>query len=184
MDIVIDSPTTPDVTALLDQHLRDMFATSPAESVHALDHTGLAAEDVTLWAAREDGRLLGVGALRRIDAQHGEIKSMRTADDARGRGVAGGGAPPSEPPRRRGPSAGVAAAQPRDGEPGLLRARAAPLRPARVREVRSVRRLRARPQQHLHDASAGLTGQLIPSTASRASDGSSAETRLLAPSRR
>lgn len=88
MDIVIDSPTTPDVTALLDQHLRDMFATSPAESVHALDHTGLAAEDVTLWAAREDGRLLGVGALRRIDAQHGEIKSMRTADDARGRGVA------------------------------------------------------------------------------------------------
>lgn len=88
MDLVIDSPTTSDVRALLDEHLRDMFATSPAESVHALDQTALEAPGITLWAAREEGRLLGVGALKDLGRGHGEIKSMRTSEEARGRGVA------------------------------------------------------------------------------------------------
>jgi len=88
-----DSPARDDVHLLLSEHLADMFATSPAESVHALDHSALSAPSVTFWTAREDGNLLGCGALKLPDSpagpqRHGEIKSMRTTATARGRGVA------------------------------------------------------------------------------------------------
>ena len=88
-----DDPARADVHQLLSEHLADMFATSPAESVHALDHSALSAPSITFWTAREDGTLLGCGALKLLDvapgaARQGEIKSMRTAAGARGRGVA------------------------------------------------------------------------------------------------
>lgn len=83
-----DDPTRADVRRLLDEHLADMFATSPAESVHALDHSALSAPGMAFWTAREDGVLLGCGALRELPARQGEIKSMRTTPAARGRGVA------------------------------------------------------------------------------------------------
>lgn len=89
MLVLIDDPLAPDVTALLDEHLADMHSTSPPESVHALAHVALAAADVTFVTAREDGALLGCGALKQLDAEHGEVKSMRTTHAARGRGVAG-----------------------------------------------------------------------------------------------
>ncbi|MCC2975101.1 GNAT family N-acetyltransferase [Sphingomonas sp. PL-96] len=78
----------PDVQALLAAHLAGMHAQSPPESVHALPLEGLRRPDLTFFSARDaDGQLLGVGALRELDASHGEIKSMRTVDDARNRGV-------------------------------------------------------------------------------------------------
>jgi len=84
-----DSPARPDVRRLLDEHLADMFATSPAESVHALDHGALAGPDITFWTVRDDGGvLLGCGALKDLGTDEGEIKSMRTARPARGRGIA------------------------------------------------------------------------------------------------
>ena len=88
-----DDPARGDVHRLLSEHLADMFATSPAESVHALDHYALSAPSITFWTAREDGELLGCGALKLLDpppgsARNGEIKSMRTTATARGRGVA------------------------------------------------------------------------------------------------
>jgi putative acetyltransferase len=84
-----DSPTAADVRALLEEHLTDMFATSPACSVHALDHTALLAPSITFVTARDDdGALLGCGALKELDPGHGELKSMRTTGAARGRGVA------------------------------------------------------------------------------------------------
>ena len=83
-----DDPARPDVSQLLSEHLADMFATSPAESVHALDHSALSHESITFWTAREDGALLGCGALKRLSAGQAEIKSMRTTSAARGRGVA------------------------------------------------------------------------------------------------
>lgn len=87
--IARDSPARPDVRRLLDEHLADMFATSPAESVHALDHGALAGPDITFWTARDDGGvLLGCGALKDLGTGEGEIKSMRTARPARGRGIA------------------------------------------------------------------------------------------------
>ncbi|PZR52837.1 GNAT family N-acetyltransferase [Xylanimonas oleitrophica] len=69
-----------------------MRAGSPACSVHALDVTALLAPSITFVTAREPGpdgaTLLGCGALSELDAHHGELKSMRTATGARGRGVA------------------------------------------------------------------------------------------------
>lgn len=84
-----DHPSRPDVARLLAEHLADMHATSPPESVHALDHAGLADPVVTFWSVRDGATLLGCGALRELSATEGEIKSMRTAATARNRGVAG-----------------------------------------------------------------------------------------------
>ncbi len=93
--LAVDSPVRDDVRALLDEHLADMYATSPPESVHALDHTALLAPSVTFVTARQaGGTLLGCGALSELAPTaagapgHGELKSMRTARAARGRGVA------------------------------------------------------------------------------------------------
>ena len=88
-----DDPARGDVHLLLSEHLADMFATSPAESVHALDHSALSSPSITFWTAREDGNLLGCGALKLLDSLpgppvHGEIKSMRTHASARGQGLA------------------------------------------------------------------------------------------------
>lgn len=83
----IDDPHRPDVTALLAEHLADMHGTSPAESVHALDVDSLTQPGIAFWTAREDGVLLGCGALKKIDGGSSEIKSMRTTPAARGRGV-------------------------------------------------------------------------------------------------
>lgn len=93
MTIDLDDPARADVHQLLSEHLADMFATSPAESVHALDPAALSSPSITFWTAREEGALLGCGALKLLDsapgpAKHGEIKSMRTTTTARGRGVA------------------------------------------------------------------------------------------------
>jgi putative acetyltransferase len=88
-----DDPARDDVHQLLSEHLADMFATSPAESVHALDHAELSGPSIAFWTARETGSLLGCGALKILasrpgSAKQGELKSMRTAPGARGRGVA------------------------------------------------------------------------------------------------
>lgn len=75
------------VQALLSEHLEDMYATSPPESVHALDLDALRAPDITFFSAWEGDTLLGCGALRDLGEGHLEIKSMRAARDQRGRGT-------------------------------------------------------------------------------------------------
>lgn len=82
-----DDPRRDDVLALLTDHLTDMRATSPPESVHALDPDALAHASVTFWTARRDGVLLGCAALKHHDADLAEIKSMRTSAAARRTGV-------------------------------------------------------------------------------------------------
>lgn len=77
----------PAVQALLREHRAEMVAVTPPESVHALEPLGLAAPDITFWSVWEDDTLLGCGALRSLDATSGEIKSMRTSKNHRGRGV-------------------------------------------------------------------------------------------------
>lgn len=88
MDIRLDDLSGPEIRALLDEHLRNMHAVSPPESVHALDIGKLRQPDITFWTAWDGGELLGCGALRALSSTHGEIKSMRTAEAHRGRGVA------------------------------------------------------------------------------------------------
>ena len=88
MIIAEDDLRGPEIAALLGAHLELMRATSPPESVHALDLDSLRAPEITFWTVHDNGQLLGCGALREIDGRHGEIKSMHTAEAARGRGVA------------------------------------------------------------------------------------------------
>jgi len=76
-----------DVVELLQFHFDQMRGTSPPEACHVLPLDGLKHPAVTFWSAREKGRLVGVGALKEIAANHGEVKSMRTAPEALGRGV-------------------------------------------------------------------------------------------------
>ena len=76
-----------DVRALLAQHFAEMRAGSPPEACHVLPIDGLSAPDIRFFSLRENGELLGCGALKRLEPGHGEIKSMRTADSALGRGV-------------------------------------------------------------------------------------------------
>lgn len=65
-----------------------MAVHSPPESVHALDAEALRAPDITFWTGWQGEELLGCGALKELDAGHGEIKSMRTATAHRREGVA------------------------------------------------------------------------------------------------
>lgn len=64
-----------------------MHELSPPESVHALDVTGLQRPEVTFWSVREQDRLLGCGALKELDPEHGEVKSMRTPQSLRRKGA-------------------------------------------------------------------------------------------------
>lgn len=86
--IEVDDPRAPDVVALLERHLAFAQTHSPPEDVHALDVEALLDPAITFCSARDDaGGLLAVGALKELDARHGELKSMHTASQARGRGV-------------------------------------------------------------------------------------------------
>jgi len=88
MRIVRDDVSHPDVIALLEFHLRSAFENSPPGSVFALDLTGLRDPAVSLWSAWDGDDLLGLGALKSLDVDHGELKSMRTAPAHLRKGVA------------------------------------------------------------------------------------------------
>lgn len=87
MHVAIDNLTDGAVVQLMRDHLKDMFATSPPESVHALKVEDLKAPDITFWSARDGETTLGCIALRSLGDNAGEIKSMRTVAAARGRGI-------------------------------------------------------------------------------------------------
>lgn len=87
MKIEIDDLSRLALHELLNEHLQSMYRLSPAESVHALDLERLRQPDVTFWSAWEGLLLVGCGALKELDHQHGEVKSMRTPDARRRRGA-------------------------------------------------------------------------------------------------
>lgn len=86
-EISIDDPRAADVRALLERHLAFANLHSPPEDVHALDVAGLLDPGITFYSFRLNGELLAVGALRRLDEEHAELKSMHTTEEARGRGI-------------------------------------------------------------------------------------------------
>jgi putative acetyltransferase len=86
--IELDDLARTDVQRLVAEHLADMHATSPAESVHALDQAGLREAGVSFWTVWDGPALLGCGALKQLHPGEGEVKAMRTRAEARGRGVA------------------------------------------------------------------------------------------------
>jgi len=88
MEIRLGALDDPAVIRLLEEHLQSMTLHSPPDSIHALDLVGLKRPEVTFWSVWQEGDLLGCGALKELDARHGEIKSMRTAAAHLRKGVA------------------------------------------------------------------------------------------------
>jgi len=79
MEIRLDDLSGPEIARLLQEHLQDMALHSPPESIHALDLEALRRPEISFWCAWDGEALLGCGAIKELDARHGEIKSMRTA---------------------------------------------------------------------------------------------------------
>ncbi|PIF25185.1 putative acetyltransferase, partial [Acidovorax sp. 56] len=94
LQIRLDDLRDPRIEQFMEEHLQDMRATSPPESVHALDMARLRQPDIRFWtawlpdeAAPAPGRLVGTGALKHLEDGHAELKSMRTDATVRGQGV-------------------------------------------------------------------------------------------------
>jgi putative acetyltransferase len=87
IEIGRDDLSGAEVRGLIRSHLDGMHETSPPESVHALDLEDLRHPSITFWSAWVDGQLAGIAALKAIDAERGELKSMRVDDRHRGSGV-------------------------------------------------------------------------------------------------
>ena len=88
-DIVIrrESPTGPELALLMARHKGDMHADTPPESIHMMDASQLAQPDIAFFVMRAAGLPIGMGAFKRIDAAHAEIKSMHVLAEVRGRGL-------------------------------------------------------------------------------------------------
>jgi putative acetyltransferase len=85
--IAEEHPLTPDLSLLFERHTADMHADTPPESIHMMDKGALAAPGIRFFVLRDEGQALAMGAVKRIDATHGEIKSMHVLTEARGRGL-------------------------------------------------------------------------------------------------
>lgn len=88
MNILVDDLTSPEIAEFLEEHIQEMRAITPLESKHALDLDGLRKPEITFWSVYDDDRLIGTGAIKVLGDGHAEVKSMRTAADRRGTGVA------------------------------------------------------------------------------------------------
>ena len=89
MPVVIaeEHPLTPDLALLFERHTADMHADTPPESILLMDKGALAAPGIRFFVLRDGGEPLAMGAYKRIDATHAEIKSMHVLAEARGRGL-------------------------------------------------------------------------------------------------
>ena len=89
MKIVIttEKSLTDELAHVLQAHWLFCTSSTPIEHVYALDASKLFSPDITVFGARIDGELVGVGALRKLDLLHGELKSMHTLAKSRGSGV-------------------------------------------------------------------------------------------------
>jgi len=82
-----ESPLGEDLALLMQRHTADMHADTPPESIHMMDAGQLAVPEVSFFVLRDNGEALAMGAFKRIDAAHAEIKSMHVLTEARGRGL-------------------------------------------------------------------------------------------------
>jgi putative acetyltransferase len=88
VEIVVDDLTGPQIARFLDEHVRQMLSVTPPESKHALDLAALRGPGITFWSVLDGGTVVGCGALKRLDASHAEVKSMRTAPTRKRSGIA------------------------------------------------------------------------------------------------
>ncbi|MCU0904558.1 MAG: GNAT family N-acetyltransferase [Tabrizicola sp.] len=87
ISIADEHPLTADLSLLFERHTADMHADTPPESIHMMDKGALAAPGIRFFVLRDGGKPLAMGAFKRIDATHAEIKSMHVLSEARGRGL-------------------------------------------------------------------------------------------------
>ena len=87
LTIARESPLGADLGLLMQRHTADMHADTPPESIHMMDAGQLATPDIAFFVLREAGIPLAMGAFKRLDATHAEIKSMHVLAEARGRGL-------------------------------------------------------------------------------------------------
>lgn len=116
---MVDDLTGPQIASFLDEHVREMLSITPPESKHALDLETLRGPGITFWSVMDGSTVVGCGALKRLDARHAEVKSMRTlaAAPAQRDRVDDAGAH-----HRRGQADGIHPAEPGDGFGRVLRA--------------------------------------------------------------
>ena len=76
----------PKVNELLSKHFIELRKASPEGSAHVLDIPGLKVPSIKFWSLWEDDKLMGCGALKFLDKEHGEFKSIRVHDFYRGKG--------------------------------------------------------------------------------------------------
>ncbi|MFC0188632.1 GNAT family N-acetyltransferase [Fictibacillus aquaticus] len=88
MHIKIDDLKGPEVASLINEHLHSMTLHSPPESIHALNLESLKKTEITFWTVWIGNVLVGCGALKELDKNHGEVKSMRTSSSYLRRGIA------------------------------------------------------------------------------------------------
>lgn len=88
MEIKVDNLSGSEIAKFLEEHIKEMKSVSPPESKHALDLDGLKKPEITFWTVWNEERLIGCGAIKELDAEHAEIKSMRTTASCRGKGIA------------------------------------------------------------------------------------------------
>ena len=82
-----ESPLGADLTLLLQRHTADMHADTPPESIYMMDAGELAVADVSFYVMRDAGQPVAMGAIKKLDATHAEIKSMHVLSEARGNGL-------------------------------------------------------------------------------------------------
>lgn len=88
MEVIIDDLSSRKVIKLLEEHLSDMYANSPPESIHALDVDSLKSPEITFFSCWFGDELQGCLAIKQLTSKHIELKSMRTSNTARKSGVA------------------------------------------------------------------------------------------------
>lgn len=88
MNISVDDLSGSEIIDFLDAHVKEMRSITPLESKHALDLEGLRKPEVTFWTIKDGEALVGCGAIKRLDADHAEIKSMRTDPSRKRSGIA------------------------------------------------------------------------------------------------
>ncbi|MEV4375584.1 GNAT family N-acetyltransferase [Streptosporangium sp. NPDC049644] len=88
MKIVVDDLSGPEIAGFLDEHVQEMRSITPLESKHALDLESLRRPEITFWSVMDGDSLVGCGAIKRLDAGHAEIKSMRTRPARKRSGIA------------------------------------------------------------------------------------------------
>ena len=75
-----------EVHDLLVKHFIELRSVSPEGSAHVLDITGLKDPSIKFWSLWEEDELMGIGALKFLDEEHGEFKSIRVNDKFKNNG--------------------------------------------------------------------------------------------------